>query len=843
MSGYDSANEFVRPRRRHPRNVSQDDGVSSDPYEYQQESPSRHYRKRRGHKRSVRRHPSRRQQAAAAAAWQADHEDMDDEDDAFGYPFLPFPFPPPLPHRVGHDGFYGPEEFDPYEEEAMLHLDEMGRLPPPPLPPFARFGPMMPPPPPPFHPFNMIPPPDEYFLEDDVNDDQEAISDDDYNNRPMAPAPPFMDEHVPPPGFLPPLPRLGPLPPPIPFVDQNMARLKRSRSLPTRKSRIPATSSELLHRNNSNSSRLHRKRHPSLHRTNSVSSSPGARRSTQQHEPLAHERPHAFSAPGSPVELYSPTMEDQFHDALSHQEEDQQSSPLRHSMPRRRSIHVLPSMTPHPPPPPIPMLGRRHSVYDSIGNNDMFSPQPLHHPPPMAAPPLAAMGLRHDMGDEVPSNNSSAPGTPWMPASYFSSPAMPPAPHTQPPPMMPPPSATQGGMGMLPSTFGPPMNPFMMARPPPPMPMMSMMGGNNGIPGMLEDEGFPPFGGGGNMNPMFGGGNPMMNDNMMMGQGAFGNASMHPNGSGPMDSMQHGNQRMNDRDMNGNNDFDMGGGPPSGSRANSSMGNHHHHHHAETGGHHPGNNHMPPSSMMGNNSSGGAMMSPHSQQHMMMMGGGGGGGRPPMRRKSWLGGLFGGGGEGSKAVMMDRHMWDRNNMVPLEDALGHMSIHGHGESPSSMRSFGSGLSRKSSNRISNKAQQLQRFPGIWCYRPRNMIMHQGGDEEGGGGNVWAPFSVSNQRKLHRLIDMGSGHLPSSSINLDREEKLSGTIQLIPRNMIAYHFRSLLSGRPEILDVQYIPTHDSQFVVRPEHDMAAGGGPPAGSGAGMASKLIGSMFGS
>ncbi|KAI7876745.1 hypothetical protein K492DRAFT_172311 [Lichtheimia hyalospora FSU 10163] len=862
MSGYDSANEYVRPRRRYPRNISQDDGASSDPYEYQLQSPPRHRKsKRRGHKQSVRsnvrRRPSRRQQQPTVA-WQPDHQDMDDDDDFMnGYPYLPFPFPPPPPHLVGHDGFYNHEEFDPYEEEAMLHLDEMGRLPPPPPPPhpFAGFGPMMPPPP--FPPFNMIPPPpDEYFLDEDPNDDQDAISDDDYNNRPMAPAPPFLDEHVPPPGFLPPLPRLGPLPPPIPFVDHNLVRPKRSRSLPARKSRIPSKASEILHRNNSNNSRVHRKRHPSLHRRNSVSSSPGARRSTQQHEPLPH---HAASAPGSPVELYSPSMDDQFHDALSHQEEDQHS-PHRHPIPRRRSIHVIPSMTPHPPPPPphpITMLGRRHSVYDAGGNNEMFPPQPLPPPPPMA--PLAAMGLRHDMGDEVPSNNSSAPGTPWMPASYFSSPAMPPAPHTQ-PPMMPPPSGTtaQAGMGMLPSTFGPPMNPFMMGRPPlPPMPMMSMMGGaGNNLPGMLDDgDGFPPIGGGGGMNPMMGG--PMMGENMM-GQGAFGGGPSSMHGGNPMNSMQHGgNQHMKDRDMQGGGgggggDFDMGG-PPSNSRANSSMG-HHHHHHSESGAHpgmssnHHGGSMMPSSSMMGNNNSGGGSMMPPPPQHHMMMGpmGPGSGGRPPMRRKSWLGGLFGG-GEGSKAAMMDRHMWDRNSMVPLEDALGHMSLGpSNGESPSSMRSFGSGLSRKSSNKISNKAQQLQRFPGIWCYRPRNMMMHQGagGDEENGGGNVWAPFSVNNQRKLHRMIDMGAGHLPSSTISLDREEKLSGTIHLCPRNMIAYHFRSLLSGRPEILDVQYIPTHDSQFVVRPEHDMAAGAGgrPPPPAGPGMASKLIGSMFG-
>ncbi|KAI9320809.1 hypothetical protein BX666DRAFT_1911536 [Dichotomocladium elegans] len=530
-------------------------------------------------------------------------------------------------------------------------------------------------------------------------------------------------------------------------------------------------------------------------------------------------------------------MEDQFHDALSQQGDDgifdDETAPGHHPPPllRRRSLNMLhsgPSLVHHPPPP----LTRRHSVFDHLPPSEIIPPPPMVRgmaPPLPHVPTALAMHSPPELGDDRPgrtSNDLNGPGTLWMPASYFTSPPMVPSilpqgqqqqqqqfmPVSAGPGMglMPPPAGP--GMGMIPppGSFGPSMNPYAMnVMGHPPMPILPSIGGveGYGINGPPQDndnpspinnfrEGSQPAG-----PPMVAGSGRIEND------GIGGGESTNPGGLTSLPPNLQAAAAASEG----------GGGPP------------------------------PPTISRG------------VPQPIMRS-------APPIRRRSMFGNLFGGGGGGGGGSRsgLDTSMFDPNVIIPLQDALEQMSLGdsgghnrgpmmGSGLPPSSSRSLDGALSRSNSRRISKKAQELQRFPGLWCYRPSNLMpmISSGGEGANGGGsseNIWLPFSVNNQHKLHRAIDMTNGNIPSYTINLEKEEKLPGTIYLSPRNGIAQHYRSLLSGKPEILHVRYIPSHASQFMVRPE---IIGGGaemPPlpavraATGGPSMASKLMSSVFG-
>lgn len=200
--------------------------------------------------------------------------------------------------------------------------------------------------------------------------------------------------------------------------------------------------------------------------------------------------------------------------------------------------------------------------------------------------------------------------------------------------------------------------------------------------------------------------------------------------------------------------------------------------------------------------------------------------QPLRRNKSWLSNIFttsSSSPSSSSGSIMDRSMWDSQTMVPLEQALQQkLSIQ---SSPP--------ITRK----LSRKAQQLQNLPGLWCYRPR-IIFQQEAEQQSDNNNynVWAPFSLSNQRKLDRRRH------ESTTVIINNEEKLPGIVFVSPLNMVAYHYPSVL-GNPVILDVQYLPAHDNQFVVRQEAEkqQRTTSGLKRSMSTGFASRLFGNMF--
>ncbi|KAG0168168.1 hypothetical protein DFQ28_004926 [Apophysomyces sp. BC1034] len=191
------------------------------------------------------------------------------------------------------------------------------------------------------------------------------------------------------------------------------------------------------------------------------------------------------------------------------------------------------------------------------------------------------------------------------------------------------------------------------------------------------------------------------------------------------------------------------------------------------------------------------------------------------RRRSLFGGLFGG-GSASRPVH-DTFRQDPSTFVPVNAPQDPV--------------FQSGLSRK----LSKKAQQFKQLNTVWCYRPRHI-------PDDGTQRVWVAFSIQNQYKLDRaafsLRNQNAGRSNQLSVTLDKEEKLSGTVIVMPANGVAYHFPSLFSSSREELEVACFPSQESNLVLRPaaspeERDLPP---PNGGSSTGVASRFFGSMFG-
>ncbi|KAI8369355.1 uncharacterized protein BYT42DRAFT_584077 [Radiomyces spectabilis] len=199
--------------------------------------------------------------------------------------------------------------------------------------------------------------------------------------------------------------------------------------------------------------------------------------------------------------------------------------------------------------------------------------------------------------------------------------------------------------------------------------------------------------------------------------------------------------------------------------------------------------------------------------------------RPTLgRSRSLFSTLFGGGGRSHQ-----ENIWDRSVYVPIDEVLGGPNgLQPKDTFPAAGQRGAAGLSRRGSKKLHQKMEQLKGLGSIWCYRPSHLASQK--NEE--NNNLWIAFSMKNQRKLHR-----GG---TSSIFLDKEDKLSGTIVVFPRNGVAYHYPSLFSDQSEPLEVACLPSEDQQFCVSQQNipQLAAGNNGPT---TGVAAKLLGSMF--
>ncbi|KAF7727186.1 hypothetical protein EC973_007961 [Apophysomyces ossiformis] len=210
--------------------------------------------------------------------------------------------------------------------------------------------------------------------------------------------------------------------------------------------------------------------------------------------------------------------------------------------------------------------------------------------------------------------------------------------------------------------------------------------------------------------------------------------------------------------------------------------------------------------------------------------------QPPIqRRRSLFGGLFGGSGPAAAAAAAATGGMAAKRMVHdtfRQDPSTFVSV----DAPQNP-ALQNGLARK----LSRRAQQFKQLSTVWCYRPRHI-------PDDASQRVWVAFSIQNQYKLDKaaytLRSQGAARNHQLSVTLDKEEKLPGTVFVMPASGVAYHFPSLFSSNREELEVACFPAHESNLVLRPvaSPETPAISSPTSSASTRVASRIFGSMFG-
>ncbi|KAI8880672.1 hypothetical protein K501DRAFT_286763 [Backusella circina FSU 941] len=134
-----------------------------------------------------------------------------------------------------------------------------------------------------------------------------------------------------------------------------------------------------------------------------------------------------------------------------------------------------------------------------------------------------------------------------------------------------------------------------------------------------------------------------------------------------------------------------------------------------------------------------------------------------------------------------------------------------------------GLSRKVSNRLSQKVSILSKRPYVWCYRPLVGNTMNGVDENNNEPPLWIAFDVNNQIKLdahfQTMLTRNQGSLggaqdtitKDSTVALYKQSKLPGVTIVATYHGMAWHYESG-STQYKLLEITRIQSDNNRFVV-------------------------------